>query len=275
LPALHELQREFVAALFAQERGDDVELRLASAITEDGIEAGLRLDIYRNNLHEGFRKALTLEFPVIERLVGEGYFRQLSQDFLAAHPSRGGDLHYIGERFADFLEQRFCDTQYAYLPDVARLEWAIEESAIAAHADPFDVQTLRQIGADEYGKLRFTLHPTCRLVRSAYPVMRIWESNQSADSGEIVDVGSGGEYVLVHRQHLRVELDRLSAAEYTLLEALAAGFDLSAALETVRERVTSRIDAAAPVADFDLGAALRRFISVSALARVSFPDSFI
>jgi hypothetical protein len=73
---------------------------------------------------------------------------------------------------------------------------------------------------------------------------------------------------------LRVELDRLSAAEYTLLEALAAGFDLSAALETVRERVTSRIDAAAPVADFDLGAALRRFISVGALARISIPDPF-
>src|SRR5438552_18891311 len=79
MSSLRDLQRQFVGALF-DELPD----------TRAGLE------IYRNNLHEGFCKVLALEFPVIQRLVGADYFRQLGRDFLHAHPSRGGDLHAIG-----------------------------------------------------------------------------------------------------------------------------------------------------------------------------------
>ncbi len=56
-----------------------------------------RLDIYRNNLREGFVKALALGFPVIERLVGAEYFHQLAIELLRAHPSRSGNLHHGGQ----------------------------------------------------------------------------------------------------------------------------------------------------------------------------------
>src|SRR6267142_5408469 len=110
---------------------------------DNGADSRARLAIYRNNLHEGFRKTLALEFPVIERLVGEDYFRQLALSFLAEHPSRCGDLHPIGEPFARFLLQRFEDTQYAYLPDVATLEWAYQQSSMAADAPAFEPAALR------------------------------------------------------------------------------------------------------------------------------------
>ena len=64
--SLRELQARFAAAVF----GDTAEpsmLRIQAA----GIAPELRLGIYRNNLQEGFTKTLALEFPVIQRLVGE------------------------------------------------------------------------------------------------------------------------------------------------------------------------------------------------------------
>src|SRR6267142_1196042 len=121
---------------------------------DNGADSRARLAIYRNNLREGFRKALALEFPVIERLVGEDYFRQLALSFLAEHPSRAGDLHPIGEPFAQFLHSRFEGTPYAYLSDVATLEWAYQQSLVAADAPPFDVATLREIPPEDYGRLR-------------------------------------------------------------------------------------------------------------------------
>src|SRR5712691_4666021 len=132
---LRDLQKLFDRALFdytpdaAAPWIDGYETGAAQGVA---IDAHARLAIYRNNLQEGFRKALALEFPVIERLVGEDYFRQLAASFQAEHPSRFGDLHCIGDPFARFLLQRFEDTQYAYLPDVATLEWAYQQSSVAA-----------------------------------------------------------------------------------------------------------------------------------------------
>ncbi len=127
---LHDMQKRFASALF-DDAPEAVAPWIRSCESEPGkgvaIDSHARLSIYRNNLREGFRKALSLEFPVIERLVGEEYFRQLALSFLAEHPSRAGDLHPIGEPFAQFLRQRFEATRYAYLPDVATLEWAHQQ----------------------------------------------------------------------------------------------------------------------------------------------------
>ena len=99
--SLPELQARFAATLF----GDRAE-SLTPWIQAAGIDPELRLGIYRNNLQEGFAKTLALEFPVIQRLVGEDYFRQLARIFLARHPSRFGDLHHIGAPFTDFLREQ-------------------------------------------------------------------------------------------------------------------------------------------------------------------------
>lgn len=265
---LRELQQELSAALFEPSAGSP----LLDDIVVDGISAQQRLDIHRNNLREGFRKALALEFPVIERLVGSDYFGQLAREFLAAHPSRQGDLHHIGAPFPFFLTRRFADSDYAYLPDVARLEWAVEEAGIAADAQPFDPASLQAVQADEYARLRFALHPACRLVRSRYPILQIWQANQPGRSAEeIIDLSQQSESVLVHRTFVGqpgngrtaagVELLKLHPTRFAFLEALEAGFDLGTALESAHLHDPQ----------FEPGAALRTFIQMGVLTRASLP----
>lgn len=257
---LRELQRRFDSALF-----DDPSSVAATWVRDtesdsaDGapIDPDARIAIYRNNLREGFRKALALEFPVIERLVGEDYFRQLALSFLAEHPSRAGDLHPIGEPFARFLQTRFAATPYEYMADVATLEWAYQQSAIAADAAPFEVASLRDIAPEAYGQLCFPLHPACGLVRSPYPVLRIWAVNQPDASGdEIVDLSSGADFVLLRRDAQGVEMRRITAADFAILQAFSRQVPLAQSLEQAR----------ALDPEFDLGEALRRFISLGVLA---------
>ena len=145
---LPELQFRLVAALFGGS-GDSI----APWILDDGIDGEARIGIYRSNLREGFAKTLALEFPVIERLVGCDYWRQLAREFQADHPSRSGNLHHIGAPFAAFLRQRFGATQYAYLADVAELEWAYQEAMVAADAPPLDVSALQSIAPEHYPQL--------------------------------------------------------------------------------------------------------------------------
>lgn len=255
--ALRELQTRFAAALF------DGSLEIIEPqIVRDGIEVAARLDVYRNNLHEGFIKALSLGFPVIEQLVGAAYFRRLALDFLAAHPSRSGNLHHIGAPFADFLRERFGQSEYAYFPDVAALEWAHQEALVAEDANPISPDALRSVDPADYELLRFDLHPACRLVKSDYPLVRIWRAHQPETTtlGPI-DLGSGGDNVLVLRAPECIELHRLPDSDFAALSAFARGANLGIAYE----------DARAADATFDLGAALFRFLTLKLFTGLHLP----
>jgi hypothetical protein len=254
VPPLRELQQRFAAGLLESATEPATEW-----IRADGIHPSERLAIYRNNLHAGFIKTLRLEFPVICRLVGEDYFRQLSLVFLGRHPSRSGDLHHVGAAFPSFLSERFAETEYLYLADVARLEWACQQCLVAEDSEPLDPQTLRGVPADAYGELRFTLRPACRLVHSVFPVMRIWEMNQpDAASDQIVDLRGGPDYLVVMRS-LRVECCRVLAGDFRLLTAFSEGHNLGGALEA----------GLAGDSQFDLEAALRRCFGLGVFAQVT------
>ena len=253
MPSLRELQQHFGATLF-----DNTPETLLPWICSDGLDAESRIQIYRNNLRGGFLKALTLEFPVIHRLVGEDYFRQLALQFQANHPSRSGNLLQIGQGFPPFLSGLMEGTPYSYLSDVAALEWAYLESVDAPEATPTDTTVLLQFSRDTYSELRFTLHPACRFVRSAYPVLRIWQVNQSeAALTEIIDLASGPDHILVRRSAEGVELQRLPPGDFALLLALANGATLWDACDAAFE-ADPRLD---------LGEALRRAFALSVLVQ--------
>ena len=256
MPPLRELQQHIVAHLFEEQTTD-----ITPWVCADGITPVLRLRVYRNNLHEGFIKTLALEFPVVHRLVGEDYFRQLTRSFLKSHPSRSGDLHHIGAPFPSFLRAQFADTEYRYLPDIARLEWACQECLVAEESEPLDPAALRAVPLEHYGTLRLSLRSACRLLDSPFPILRIWEANQpESAASELISLDSAPDLLLVCRTTGRLRLHRLEPGHYRLLASFAAGLGLEEAL------------AASLACDprFDLGAALWRCIEHRVLARMTF-----
>ena len=259
--ALRELQMCFTALLLDQ-KGD-----VSAEILADGIDARERVGVYRNNVVEGFIKALAVGFPVIERLVGTDYFRQLAGEFQQAYPSRSGDLHHIGQPFAAFLRSRFEATEHAYLPDVAALEWAYQEAQIAADGSALSADAFRDVSPEQFESLRFVLHPACRLIRSDYPIVRIWFANQpEAEEGEIIDLGSGADHVVVRRTPADIEFLALSLGEFAALERLSSGGTLGEALEAAEAADSS----------FELAAALSRFMQLQLFTelRTFRPTSF-
>ena len=131
----------------------------------------------------------------------------------------------------------------AYLPDVARLEWAINQ---AWHADdpvaaPLDA--LRSLDGNEGEDVTFGFDPSLALVASPWPVDVIWRANQpDADGEATVDATTDPVWLEVRRLGDDVVFRRLGAATFTLRRALLDGECLGAAVET----------AAAEDAAFDL-----------------------
>lgn len=267
---LRDMQRQFVAVLFDELHEADVPWLYSGSkgpLVRGARRArtAARVAVYRNNLHEGFLKALTLEFPVIERLVGADYFRQLAREFMRAHPSQSGDLHPIGARFPQYLSSRFAGSDYGYLPDIAALEWAYQQAASAADAPPLDPRLLAAVAPERYGELRFMLHPACFLTSSEFPILRIWQVNQAEGEPDTVDLSAGPDHVITRRMGEGVELRRIPPAEYVFVDRLSHGATLTEAFEGATE-----VDCG-----FELGAALRKLLALGLIIGFRTNNNFL
>jgi hypothetical protein len=221
--SLPEFQRTFARAVFDAAAG--LEPEIAGTATRG-------FSVYRRTVFANLRGTLEGVYPVVLRLVGPEFFASAATAFVKAVPSRSGDLHRFGVEFPEFLSTFPPAAALPYLPDVARLEWAVHEVFHAGDTQPFPFDELARVDPRDFGQLRLMLHPASRLMRSEYPVQRIWQVNQPQFAGdETVSLEEGGASVLVSRSGFEVRVHTLADAGYALLEALAEGRTLAEAIE--------------------------------------------
>jgi hypothetical protein len=219
--------------------------------------------VYRNNYRGNLHDTLTGAYPVLRQLVGEEFFRLLAKRFIERHPSRSGNLHQYGSEMAEFLTH-FENTQHlAYLPDMARLEWAYHRAYFADDVSPFDLTRLTSISPESYGALRWRLHPSCTLLTTAYPVAAIWRAHQDAANADFnIDLASGGDSLLVCHKDLNVEIIDVASATLHWLEQLQRGISVGAATEATLSAY----------AEFDVAAALRHWLTQGVLVNFDIPQ---
>jgi hypothetical protein len=88
------------------------------------------------------------------------------------------------------------------------------------------------------------LHPSARLIASPFPILRIWRTNQPGYEGDDrVDLGEGGDTLLVLRTSSGIAVERVGVAEHAFLAALAANASLSQAAAHA-EKLDTRFDLA-------------------------------
>ena len=223
---LRDLQAEFAAAVF------DERPEMSARVRAGRFPAAQHLQVYRNNVVESLTGALRAVYPVVEKLVGDGFFRYAVHEYLRAHRPRSGNLHDFGDAFASFLAGFAPAAELPYLPDVARLEWVWHQAFHAADAPAFDLARLGTVPAEQHSALRFVLHPSACLLKSDFPIVRIFEINQEGyDSDTSVDLADGGVRVLVIRRGLTVYVEPLADGEAELLAALTGQQPLGAAVQ--------------------------------------------
>ncbi len=157
--------------------GDPSE-RLVGVIAGDGLAPDARLAIYRHHVFTTLTAALQAVYPVVCRLVHERFFAFAAHEFVRHHPPAGPCLFEYGRQFPAFLAGFPPCRALGYLPDVARLEWALNAALHAADAVPLDLARLRQLDADQSERVIFEFQPSVALVTSPYPVDQIWRANR-------------------------------------------------------------------------------------------------
>ncbi|RFP89857.1 DUF2063 domain-containing protein [Rhodobacteraceae bacterium 63075] len=142
-----------------------------------GAPAGRRFSVYRNNVTVALIDAMAAGFPAVVKLLGEENFRNIAREYARAHPPQSPLMVLYGADFADFLAGFAPLERYGYLPDVARLEYALRESYHAADAAPVAPDRLAELPPETLAEARLTLAPTLRLLCSPWPALSIWRFN--------------------------------------------------------------------------------------------------
>ena len=225
--------------------------------TAAGAEINLqRLGLYRGNLTTTWTKTLSAAYPVLLALVGDEFFCGLSRAYGAAHPSGNADLHHFGASLADLLAAFPPVANYPYLPDMARLEWALHRAYYAPDAAPLAATTLADWSPARFETARARLHPACQLISSDWDVAGLWQAHQPGAT--MTPAVCRQTHALVLRPAWTPQVLALSAAAHAALTLLAAGATMGQALDA----------ACASDPAFDVAAQLQAWLRLAVLTEL-------
>jgi hypothetical protein len=245
----------------------EIELAQSSAEAErlfcgSGEQIQRRLGVYRSNQLMNLSTALQGAYPVVAKLVGQDFFAGMTREYSRQAPSTSGDLNQFGASLPAFVEQFAPVTHVPYLPDLARLEWMVHRAFYAADHARLDTSRLAGVPANDQSQLQFRLHPACALMRSEYPVARLWEIHQDDFKGEFaVDPDEPCGWTLVSRPRFLAQVWSMDEASGAFLHALTRNASLADALA----------DAQARDSGFDPGSRLARWIADGVIVDFSVP----
>ena len=212
-------------------RRDDAQA--AAWIVAEGIAPEERLGIYRNTFASVLTNALRLSFPATHRLVAAECFEGAARLFMDEQPPQYANLDDYGAGFPEFLVRFPPIAALAYLPAIARLEWAVSRALHAPDATSLDLGRLAALTQDERARVRFVPDPSAGLVRADHPVDSIWRAVLEQDDAVLaaIDLASGPAWLLVHRTETGIDVSRLSEDAWHFTATLFAGRPLHSALE--------------------------------------------
>ena len=146
-----------------------------------------RLDIYAEGYFARIAESLGTDFSAIKRVVGEDTFLKIVADYLKAYPSRMTNIGEIGSQLAHFLRDHELGQENEYLSELAVLEWAVIESFYANDLPLLSVSHLNKIPENTWPHARFKLDSSVRLLKTHWPVDRLWTSRAQDNFSEVFD----------------------------------------------------------------------------------------
>lgn len=194
-----------------------------------------RLKIYRGNIFGNLTGALLDTYPLIEKLTGDGFSKSLIRAFILENPPREACLNRYGGALAGFIESFAPAKNLPYLPDVAGLEWAMNEAYYAPNDEALTPAALQNVPIEKLADVVLPLRSSVRLMDSRWPLLAIRDFclKENRNEAETLDLDKGGCRLMIYRSGLSAEIVPLELSEHAFLQGIQAGKPLGERLESV------------------------------------------
>jgi len=250
MTTLAKLQRNFISDCLSGKLTEE-NTRLAKDIDTQSISASGLMGIYQTSAIGNIINSMKLTYPVIEKLVGDVFFRAMCKQYILSHWPKTANMDDYGSDFAHFLSEFEHVNHLIYLEDVARLEWLFHQSSLANDALTTDWKLLAKVSESEVLKLKFELAPSVALIKSDFPIEKIWRMNQlNAPQEGTIEILDSETLLLLYRDGFKIEMKSLSKGEFELLGSFLYG-------KTFEQAIKISTDAEN---DFSIQVALNKYI---------------
>jgi hypothetical protein len=221
-PSLAEQQRAMAARILGHEEG----ALEAWLVVPEGVDIATRLAVYTQGYPARIAESLREAFPATAHILGDGSFASLTERYLAQVPAAQRNLNYVGSALPELLKSDPLADELPFLPDLARLEWAVTQCFHGDPADPLDTSQCATWSMDDWASARIGFQPHMDLVCSAWPLSDLREARHTDRPDIDVDLVDRSDHVLVYRDGFEVVEESVDETEATAIQQLRAGGDL-------------------------------------------------
>jgi len=178
-----------------------------------------RFDIYRNNRAVSLVETLQATYPAVRKLVGDEFFSAVARAFIDAHPPTSPVLAEFGAPFGEFVSAIPGAQSIPYVHDVARIEWARNESYHSEDSDALSLEALAGLAPDAVTEVSLVARPCLRVIQSRWPAGSLWSVSSGGLAADTRIDMQQGECVVVVRPLWDVMVHTLSSqtAEFMLM----------------------------------------------------------
>ncbi len=217
MSALHEFQTSFGAYLTG-----DAAIEDCAGLSSDTVENAA---IYQNNVRHAHSGALASTYPALRNLIGEDCFDAIADQFCEASPPASSVLSEYGEEFPAYLANCPELSGFPFLPEVARLEWAMNVALHSPLSPVTQASDLARLAEAESTDISDLLEPTTslQLFMSEQPVQDILIAALANDAERISTIEHAPQRLAIFRRNEGVVVEPLTAAEFTFLTAIVLG----------------------------------------------------
>ncbi len=221
MPELLDFQDAFVAAIAGQGAA-------LSSWLDHGDHPGLA--VYRNTIAKGCVDALAANFPTVQSMVGEDWFRAAAALFAREAPPTGAALLDYGADFPTWLESFPPAAELPYLAGIAHLDRLWTEALFAAENATLDAAALSRLAPEALAETRLALHPSVRFAAFDAGLPGLWRA--ARDGAEDLELCETPQTLLLARQGRAVASRVVGAAETAFLRACRDGLTAAEAAQT-------------------------------------------
>lgn len=197
------------------------------------------ISIYQNNLLMTSARALAINYPVLEKMLGEATMRLLNRHLLKIELPFSGDWGDYGKALPELITTTPLHDDHPYLHDVATLELCLHHAARSGKTE-LDVDSLAQLSEVELDQIYIHLAAGLSVLPAQYQVDELWRLHQfdaemsETDQEKLYKLLSQEErnyfFVVYQKEHVPC-IKLLTEETFNWLLAIINGQNLSSLLE--------------------------------------------
>ncbi len=255
---LKEVQEKFKSSMLRPyQKLDECDPEFLEQFENNHIPVLERIKVYHNNVIGSLSEALRATFPIVEKIVGDDFMKMMTSEFVFDNPPQNASLYQYGQEFDNFIKSYEPAKSLPYLPDIARFEWAINQSYYATNDKALRADELSQIPSEKLEDIKLPLRKSANLFESDYPILQIRDFCLSDGEGQSPDMNKGYNIkLLIIRPNLEVNIAPLKNEEFLMLKQLGELASLGKAVENTLDQYPN----------FDFSSFLQKHIELETFA---------